>query len=551
MASEEPGPTQSGPAERSVGMVVDIPAVLLGGVKMRHCQDNARFTASFLRKSDNRSTLFDDDDRRKTVAADLDFVLSLFGAVRSSHPPDVDGGEVEGAEGNIEDQRKKQGREELDALRDMAPSAYVTNLNIGDLVLEISHLLTRARSRSPKTVILEWLSNEMRARLRRENLHVNRPLLDYLPKLSQASSKVNTCTTEERIYQVSVMEMLRLMDCDRANVYLYSKKTKTFAMRTSTNPGTVVVCEDKEFLRNVMESNKAKISNNCAEHPRFQLERESDYISQNMLVVPVQTFDGETIGVIQALNKYSGPFIDIDLMICSFFMQHIAVLLRNANMMNAIADRKKDTDLFLEMFNALAQTKNIMKDPFTLQVVVSNAKKLICAERGVLYFFDAEEQDLFVLESDMPEMKHIHFPLDEGVTGAAMHEVQNVRDVKNDPRCDDTIYREMGYDTRNILAVPLRSRPDRQALGVLEFHNKTNDNYNARPRAPASAGGRNPRARQGMSRRGPAGMEHDRTGHRGAVVLEFDSEDVRKIVIFTCLIAAYMEQEIPTDSPDR
>lgn len=229
-------------------------------------------------------------------------------------------------------------------------------------------------------------------------------------------------------------------------------------------------------------------------------------------------------------------------------------MLRNAQMMSAIVDTKTNTSLFLSVVLALAESKNLIKDSITLQLTLRNAKKLVSAEYVLLYLIDFEEQDdeLYVLESDMPEMKSMRIPSDEGIPGAAMAgEVQNLPDVKKDPRYDDTMDREMGYHTRNILAIPLRSKPGGEPFGVLELRNKFNRTYTGPkkttaghpmtprappPRLPTTSGTTPTKVKQGGR---PHGMEVNR------IASEFDDADVKKMTTFSLLLGAYMVNLLP------
>jgi len=124
----------------------------------------------------------------------------------------------------------------------------------------------------------------------------------------------------------------------------------------------------------------------------------------------------------------------------------------------------------LEVTRRLAADIDLEK---ILHTIASEACQALHCERGTLYQFDPNTQELFaVLAMDL-EIHEIRHKLDHGISGyAARHRtLVNVADPASDPRWNSRVDQATGYQTRSILAAPLISPHDDALLGVLQLLN--------------------------------------------------------------------------------
>lgn len=109
-----------------------------------------------------------------------------------------------------------------------------------------------------------------------------------------------------------------------------------------------------------------------------------------------------------------------------------------------------------------------------LTIATQGVCDAVGCERASLFLADHDTQELctrVVTELEIAEIRH---PFDRGVIGwvATSQELLVVADPHQDPRWDPSVDRKTGYRTRNILATPILSMPDRRLLGVLQLLNK-------------------------------------------------------------------------------
>ena len=109
-----------------------------------------------------------------------------------------------------------------------------------------------------------------------------------------------------------------------------------------------------------------------------------------------------------------------------------------------------------------------------LGAVVDAALDLLSADRGTVFLYDAETDELY--SSIATGEKQIRFSAKRGIAGecAQGREVINVPDCYSDPRFNPEVDRKTGYRTRCLLSIPLVSY-DGALVGVLQVLNKMPD----------------------------------------------------------------------------
>ncbi len=88
---------------------------------------------------------------------------------------------------------------------------------------------------------------------------------------------------------------------------------------------------------NVAQSGEADIVNDTDSDPRFtgSVDKVTDFTTRSLLAVPI-TFDGETLGVLEAVNKMAGAkFTEADKRLFTILSDQIAIVIKNAKMAEA------------------------------------------------------------------------------------------------------------------------------------------------------------------------------------------------------------------------
>jgi sigma-B regulation protein RsbU (phosphoserine phosphatase) len=113
-----------------------------------------------------------------------------------------------------------------------------------------------------------------------------------------------------------------------------------------------------------------------------------------------------------------------------------------------------------------------------LSEVVEAAKSVLHAERGSVWLYDREKDELELRVAG--DMQPLRIPAGTGIVGACARrrEIINVPDCYADPRFDSSTDRRSGYRTRCLLTLPLVDHAD-ALVGVMQVLNKAEGVFDA------------------------------------------------------------------------
>lgn len=121
----------------------------------------------------------------------------------------------------------------------------------------------------------------------------------------------------ERISQERVLDAVlllladfgkELIDADRCTVWLCDRKKHELYTRVAHGVGALRLPEGAGLVGYAIESGEDVIINDPYNDPRFNQEtdRQTGYVTREILVLPIRSSDGTILGAYQALNKISG-----------------------------------------------------------------------------------------------------------------------------------------------------------------------------------------------------------------------------------------------------
>ncbi len=112
-----------------------------------------------------------------------------------------------------------------------------------------------------------------------------------------------------------------------------------------------------------------------------------------------------------------------------------------------------------------------------LEYVVSSIPFALESERCTLFLQDRKQRNIYSLFATGLETP-LEISLDSGIAGdvARTGEIACVRDVGQDSRFDPSVDSRTGFETRSVLAVPIK-QADGATFGVLEVLNKERGNF--------------------------------------------------------------------------
>ena len=114
-----------------------------------------------------------------------------------------------------------------------------------------------------------------------------------------------------------------------------------------------------------------------------------------------------------------------------------------------------------------------------LTIIAEEVRNILSADRCSVFLVDPYKGELWTKIALGLEEKILRIPLGQGIAGfvAKTGSAVNIRDAYKDTRFAQDLDRITGYQTRSVLAVPLRGR-DGKSLGVFEVLNKSKGQFN-------------------------------------------------------------------------
>ncbi len=109
-----------------------------------------------------------------------------------------------------------------------------------------------------------------------------------------------------------------------------------------------------------------------------------------------------------------------------------------------------------------------------LTIIAEEVRHILAADRCSVFLVDPYKGELWTKVTLGVEEKILRIPMGQGIAGfvAKTGSAVNIRDAYRDTRFTQDLDRITGYQTRSVLAVPLKGR-DGKAVGVFEVLNKS------------------------------------------------------------------------------
>ena len=307
--------------------------------------------------------------------------------------------------------------------------------------------------------------------------------------LREVGLALGTTLDLEQLLELILHKINEAVEADRSTLYLMDERRGELVSR-------IVQGDEVRHIRlkvgqgiagHVAQTSKALLVNDPYSDSRFNpdLDHASGYRTRSILAVPMKNHLGRTIGVIQVLNKKSGPFSDHDAVILAALSTQAAIAIDNSRLFLSVT--QKNTEL-LEIKEQLEHRVRDLKLLFDLESamgratsldelftgVLSEALRTSTAYAGAFAMKGAGSGvQLYLMFHDRPELHRHSLKLGEGLTGAAITEGEVVftNDAPSHPHHDPKLDELLGQPCRACIAVPLEGE-DGDAMGAIALFNK-------------------------------------------------------------------------------
>lgn len=264
------------------------------------------------------------------------------------------------------------------------------------------------------------------------------------------------------------------LNAERSSMFLYDAETRELFSRVMQDSivGEVRFASALGVAGSVFASGAGEIIPDAYADSRFnrEIDEKTGYVTRNILCVPIKDNAGETIGVTQALNKREGVFDAEDQRLLEALSLQASAALRNAQMHENMTRMQQEEVLLLEVSNALGSEIHI--NPL-LETIVDTARRLLDTARGSLFLYDSRSNELYSRVAGGVVGGAIRIPADSGISGECFRSNVPIiiADAKSDKRFNANVDQRTGFQTQNMLVVPLTTKNGNK-VGVIEVLNK-------------------------------------------------------------------------------
>ncbi len=292
--------------------------------------------------------------------------------------------------------------------------------------------------------------------------------------LLDISRTVAAFETLDEILQTLVAVTTRELNADRGSIFLNDESTKELYSRVAQGnfQREIRVLNNSGVAGHVFTTGKALIVHDAYSDSHFNrsIDEETGYTTKTILCVPVRTIKGEIIGVAQALNKKKGRFTLADQRLLEAMTTQAAIALQSTQYVERM---KRFRAKEMEFFDVVSDVTAEIDLGALLQKVMSEATRMLNAERATLFLNDEKTDELFSKVGLGLSATEIRLPNHLGIAGAVFttRQTVNIPYAYADLRFNPSFDKKTGFFTRSILCVPVINK-DGRIIGVTQVLNK-------------------------------------------------------------------------------
>ncbi len=178
--------------------------------------------------------------------------------------------------------------------------------------------------------------------------------MEFISIVSDVTAEIDLGSLLQRVME----EATRMLNADRATLFLNDEKTKELFSRVAMGEGIgeIRLPNTAGIAGSVFTSGKSMNIPYAYADLRFNpsFDKQTGYFTRSILCVPVVNKEGKVIGCTQVLNKRGGKFTNEDESRLKAFTQQVAIALENAKLFEDVSrSRKYNESMLASMSNGV------------------------------------------------------------------------------------------------------------------------------------------------------------------------------------------------------
>ena len=304
--------------------------------------------------------------------------------------------------------------------------------------------------------------------------------LEHMNLLMRVARQVAAHDTLDQMLNAVVTASAEQTKAERGTLFLNDDQTGELYSRVAQGTGfrEIRILNNTGIAGYVFQNGQGAVVLDPYSDPRFNraVDQETGFHTRSILCAPIRSVKGEMLGVLQMLNKTEGEFNGADLHLLEAMTTHVAMTLRGAQQLERMAAVRQKEMKFLDLVSDV--TRDIDLNTM-LARVVSEAARMLQADRASLFLNDEKKNELFSRVAMGNNVGEIRLPNHAGIAGAVFTSGQpiNIPYAYADLRFNPAFDKRTGYFTRSILCVPIINKAGK-TIGVTQVLNKRGGPFN-------------------------------------------------------------------------
>ena len=255
---------------------------------------------------------------------------------------------------------------------------------------------------------------------RTEQLRQLRLLLDL-------SHQVAALDSLEEVLAAMVGTAILEIGAETGSLFVHDDETGELYTQKSGDLGArqIRVMDDRGIAGAVYQSGTGEIVSDAYADPRFarEIDQETGFTTRSILCAPVRNAKGETIGIVEILNKLNGEFDERDLGLLEEMTSQCAITLQSLQLIEQMTQSRRREIEFLNLVSELTSELELGR---LLGRAMSEATRMLDSERSTLFLNDTKTGELFSYVGDELATE-IRFPNHAGIAGAVFSSGESIR----------------------------------------------------------------------------------------------------------------------------
>ncbi|MEM8700165.1 MAG: GAF domain-containing protein, partial [Pseudomonadota bacterium] len=296
----------------------------------------------------------------------------------------------------------------------------------------------------------------------------------HLQMLLDVSRQVAAMDTLDAVLDKLVSVAVQETGAERGSLFLRDDQTGELYSRVAQGVRTreIRLLANEGLAGAVYRSGQGEIIADAYSDSRFnpKVDEETGFKTTSMLVTPLRNAKGRIIGVTQILNKRGGVFTENDVAIVEGVTTQCAITLESIQMVEHIETVQTREREFLNVVTDMTSDLDLTR---LLRKVMSEASRMLDAERSTLFLNDEASGELFSHVGEGLSTTEIRLPNTTGIAGTVFTSGKsvNIPHAYADLRFNPAFDRQTGFFTRSILCVPVINKQGK-VIGVTQVLNK-------------------------------------------------------------------------------